>query len=103
MTTIRYTAFYCGETEIMSRQGKIDWRFKPTYDKLIEIRNALEKLMLTQAWSLRETDLYNFQRKLDRIDESRTEDGNFADELGTKAEIHTQRVSDMEKQNVMDY
>lgn len=73
------------------RQGKIDERFKVTYEKLIEIRNALEKLSLTQAWSLRETDLYNFQRKLDRIDEARI-DGNFEDETGFKAELHTQRV-----------
>ena len=36
---------------------------------------------LTQAWSLRETDLYSYQRQLDRIDESRV-DGNFLDAEG---------------------
>ena len=35
----------------------------------MSIRNKLEKLSLTQAWSLRETDLWDFQRQLDRIDE----------------------------------
>ena len=74
------------------RQGKIDERFKATYDKLLDIRDALEKLSLTQAWSLRETDLYDFQRKLDRIDESRI-DGNFEDENGHKADLFAQRAS----------
>lgn len=55
------------------------------------IRNKLEKLTLTQAWSLRETDLWDFQRQLDRIDEARV-DGNFFDALGRPSEIYEQRV-----------
>ena len=70
----------------------IDERFKPTYDKLNDIRSQLERLSLTQAWSLRETDLYSYQRQLDRIDESRI-DGNFEDALGNKADLHAQRVN----------
>ena len=73
------------------RKGKIDERFKVTYEKLYEIRNQLEKLSLTQAWSLRETDLYNYQRQLDRVDESRI-NGNFEDPNGYKADLHAQRV-----------
>lgn len=73
------------------RQGKIDERFRETYDRLCEIRNQLERLSLTQAWSLRETDLYNYQRRLDRVDESRI-NGNFEDSQGNKADLHTQRV-----------
>lgn len=75
----------------LSRKGSIDERFQDTYDKLIEIRNHLEKLTMTQAWSLRETDLYMWQRKLDRIDDSRR-DGNFSDSEGRPADLHTQRV-----------
>lgn len=73
------------------RQGRIAPAFQDTYDKLLAIRNKLEKLTLTQAWSLRETDLWDFQRQLDRIDESR-EDGNFFDAVGRPAEIYEQRV-----------
>lgn len=73
------------------RQGKIDEKFKATYDKLCEVRNQLEKLSLTQAWSLRETDLYGYQRQLDRIDESRV-NGNFIDPEGNPADLHAQRV-----------
>ncbi|KAI4190823.1 MAG: hypothetical protein L6R41_000518 [Letrouitia leprolyta] len=76
---------------VLARQGKIDERFKPTYDKLCEIRNQLEKLSITQAWSLRETDLYDYQRQLDRIDESRV-NGNFEDQFGGKADLHAQRT-----------
>ena len=74
------------------REGKIDERFQDTYDKLIEIRNQLERLTMTQAWSLRETDLFMWQRKLDRIDDSR-QDGNFFDLDGHPADLHAQRVS----------
>ena len=73
------------------RQGKIDQRFKETYGQLSEIRNQLERLSLTHAWSLRETDLYHFQRQLDRVDESRVQ-GNFEDSDGNKADLHAQRV-----------
>lgn len=46
---------------------------------------------LTQAWSLRETDLYSFQRQLDRIDEARV-NGNFLDAEGKPADLHAQRT-----------
>lgn len=67
--------------------------FARTHEQLTDIRNKLEKLSLTQAWSLRETDLYDFQRQLDKIDESRV-NGNFLDGEGKPAELYVQRVSD---------
>lgn len=84
---------FCFESVVTCayRQGKIDERFKPIYDKLCDIRNQLEKLSITQAWSLRETDLYGYQRQLDRIDESRI-NGNFEDASGYRADLHAQRV-----------
>jgi len=57
----------------------------------VSIRNELDKLSITPAWSLREADLYDFQRQLDRIDESRVE-GNFLDDEGKPAELYVQRV-----------
>lgn len=76
---------------VLQRQGRLDDRFKDTYDSLLGVRNQLEKLSLTQAWSLRETDLYGYQRKLDRVDEARV-DGNFLDAHGQPAELYEQRV-----------
>ncbi|KIW31809.1 uncharacterized protein PV07_03401 [Cladophialophora immunda] len=76
---------------VEQKQGKIDERFQDTYDKLIEIRNQLDRLTMTQAWSLRETDLFMWQRKLDRIDDSRR-DGNFFDAEGHPADLHAQRT-----------
>ena len=73
------------------RQGKIDDRFQETYDKLLKIKTQLEQMNLTQAWSLRETDLYSFQRQLDRVDESRV-NGNFLDADGRPADLHAQRT-----------
>lgn len=78
-------------TLIKQKQGRINPAFQDTYDKLFAIRNKLEKLTLTQAWSLRETDLWDYQRQLDRVDEARV-DGNFYDALGRPAEIYEQRT-----------
>jgi hypothetical protein len=76
---------------IRQKQGRIAPAFKDIYDKLLAIRNKLEKLTLTQAWSLRETDLWDFQRQLDRVDEARV-DGNFIDAVGRPSEIYEQRT-----------
>ncbi|KAK5167898.1 hypothetical protein LTR04_007006 [Oleoguttula sp. CCFEE 6159] len=76
---------------VQEKQGKIDERFQETYEKLREIRNQLDNKIITQAWSMRETDLYSFQRQLDRIDESRV-DGNFVDANGRPADLHAQRT-----------
>jgi hypothetical protein len=73
------------------REGKIDERFREQYERLLEIRNQLDRLSVTQAWSLRETDLFGYQRKLDRIDEARV-NGNFVDAEGQPADLHAQRV-----------
>ncbi|KAH6627163.1 hypothetical protein B0J18DRAFT_409370 [Chaetomium sp. MPI-SDFR-AT-0129] len=76
---------------VLERKGVIPEGFKDKYNILIGIRNDLEKLSLTQAWSLRETDLYDFQRQLDKIDEARV-DGNWLDPEGHPAELYVQRT-----------
>ncbi|KAF4978987.1 hypothetical protein FZEAL_4718 [Fusarium zealandicum] len=76
---------------VLERKGEVGDQWRPVYDRLIHIRNDLEKLSLTQAWSLRETDLYDFQRQLDKIDESR-DGGNWLDERGRPADLWTQRT-----------
>lgn len=76
---------------VLERQGKIHDGFQEQYERLLEIRNQLDRLSVTQAWSLRETDLFGYQRKLDRIDEARV-NGNFVDAEGQTADLHAQRV-----------
>ncbi|KAI0470702.1 hypothetical protein GGR56DRAFT_140856 [Xylariaceae sp. FL0804] len=76
---------------ILDRNGQIPEKWKHTYDVLVGIRNELDKLSITQAWSLRETDLYDFQRQLDKIDESRV-GGTWLDEQGQPAELYIQRT-----------
>ncbi|UKZ65821.1 uncharacterized protein TrAtP1_007011 [Trichoderma atroviride] len=81
----------CGDWRALPTQGVMPEPFRPTYNTLVGIRNELEKLSLTQAWALRETDLYDFQRQLDKIDESR-QNGNFYDDRGRPADLYTQRT-----------
>ncbi|KAI1475299.1 hypothetical protein F4774DRAFT_300611 [Daldinia eschscholtzii] len=76
---------------VLERNGQFPDKWKPIYDVLVGIRNDLDKLSLTQAWSLRETDLYDYQRQLDRIDESRV-NGNWVDDQGQPAELYVQRT-----------
>ena len=73
------------------RKGQFPEAFTAKYQILKDIRDKLEKLSLTQAWSLRETDLYDYQRQLEKIDESRI-DHNFVDAEGNFAELYVQRV-----------
>jgi hypothetical protein len=63
------------------------------YDRLCEMRAQLERLVLTHRWTLRETDLYNFQVSLQEIDHMRV-DGKFVDAEGNKAEGQTVRFLD---------
>jgi len=77
--------------DALERQGVIPEKWRPIYDILINIRNELDKLSLTQAWSLRETDLYDYQRQLDKIDEARV-DGNWLDDQGRPAEPHIHKT-----------
>jgi hypothetical protein len=79
-------------TYTLYRHGRIGEGFKDTFDRLLAIRNSLESRSLLQAWSLRETDLWSYQRQLDRIDESRAADGSFVNALGQPADLQTQRV-----------
>lgn len=77
---------------VLDRKGVIPEQWRRIYDVLIGIRNDLDKFSITPAWSLRETDLYDYQRQLDKIDEARV-DGNWLDEEGNPAELYVQRVS----------
>lgn len=58
---------------------------KPIYDKLLQTKSQLEKLELTQAWSLRETDLYEFQQLVLELDQQRV-NGKFVDTEGNAPE-----------------
>ncbi|KAK4046834.1 hypothetical protein OIV83_005831 [Microbotryomycetes sp. JL201] len=58
---------------------------QPIYDRLSELRAQLERLVLTHRWTLRETDLYNFQMALQEIDNMRV-DGKFRDSEGNVPE-----------------
>ncbi|WVQ85227.1 hypothetical protein IAT38_007392 [Cryptococcus sp. DSM 104549] len=58
---------------------------KPVYERLAEMKNALDHMTLTHRWTLRETDLYNYSLSLREIDLMRV-DGKFVDADGNKAE-----------------
>ena len=75
--------------EIQSREEEVAPQLRPIYERLTEMRSQLEKLTLTHRWTLRETDLYNFQVSLQEIDRMRV-DGKFVDSEGKKP--HGQRV-----------
>ncbi|KAJ4396437.1 hypothetical protein N0V93_000656 [Gnomoniopsis smithogilvyi] len=76
---------------VLDRKGVIPEQWRRIYDVLIGIRNDLDKFSITPAWSLRETDLYDYQRQLDKIDEARV-DGNWLDDEEKPAELYVQRT-----------
>lgn len=46
---------------------------KGLYDELLTLKQTLENLLVTRRWTMRETDLYNYQKLLKRIDDQRLE------------------------------
>lgn len=85
------TSFWNKVAANFYRNGEVNEEFQDQYDRLLDIRNQLDRLSVTQAWSLRETDLFGYQKKLDRIDEARV-DGSFVTAQGQPADSYTQRV-----------
>lgn len=51
----------------------INKKFETLYHHLIEIKQTLENLLVTRRWTMRETDLYSYQKQLKSIDEERLE------------------------------
>ncbi|KAK5779008.1 hypothetical protein RI543_003628 [Arxiozyma heterogenica] len=68
-------------------EGQISLKisFDPTlqeiYNKLVEIKTSLSNLMITRRWTLRETDLFSYQKQLSEIDGKRVH-GKFPTESG---------------------
>lgn len=81
-----------GSVLIDYREGKITESFRDVYENLLGIRSKLEKLSLMHNWSLRQTDLHEYERQLVAIDEARV-DGKFVDVEGNEGDIFMQRVS----------
>lgn len=46
---------------------------KQLFTELTSLKQKLENLLITRRWTMRETDLYNFQKLLKRIDDRRLE------------------------------
>ncbi|KAF8474886.1 hypothetical protein BDZ91DRAFT_711946 [Kalaharituber pfeilii] len=71
--------------EALERQGKIAPSLRATSSKLMKLKSHLERLSVTQAWSLRETDLYDYIIEVQDIDRSRV-NGKFVDTDGNSPE-----------------
>lgn len=67
------------------RNDEVPMTLQPIYDRLSEIKSQLEHLVLTHRWTLRETDLWNYQVTLKEIDRLRV-DGKFVDSEGKQPE-----------------
>ncbi|KAK6337685.1 hypothetical protein TWF696_001171 [Orbilia brochopaga] len=70
---------------IADRTLKVDPAFSGIYESLSAIKGKLEQLMLTQAWSMRETDLFEILQQLRQIDSGRV-DGQFVGSDNTSPE-----------------
>lgn len=71
--------------DITVRNDEVPMTLQPIYDRLVEIKSQLEHLVLTHRWTLRETDLWNYQVTLKEIDRLRV-DGKFVDSEGKQPE-----------------
>lgn len=71
------------EIRAQEESKNVGTSLKPIYDRLTEIRQELESLVMTHRWSLRETDLWNYSLSLQEIDKMRI-DGKFVDAEGDR-------------------
>ncbi|KAI9505833.1 hypothetical protein BX070DRAFT_188348 [Coemansia spiralis] len=70
--------------DLMAEGSTVPKDMMPVYDRLMEIRLQLDKLLLTSRWTLRETDLWSYQVQLQDIDAIR-QNGQFKDLTGEPA------------------
>lgn len=69
----------CHDTQANLELGedRIDPHLKETYEELLKLHSILTNLLVTRRWTLRTTDLFNYQRELNEIDKSRVKGGYF--------------------------
>ncbi|KAI8322606.1 hypothetical protein GQ54DRAFT_303963 [Martensiomyces pterosporus] len=77
--------------DLMVEGSTVPKDLMPVYERLMEIRSQLEKLLLTSRWTLRETDLWSYQVQLQDIDAMRR-NGQFKDSTGEPAPQQAQAV-----------
>lgn len=70
---------------ILSNSLRVDPSLSGLHDDLVGIKGKLEQIMLTQAWSMRETDLFDILQQLRKIDGLRVDD-RFVGTDGTSPE-----------------
>lgn len=57
--------------DFSAKEEHVDPSLKHLYTQLVEMKSTLEGLLVTHRWTLRETDLYFYQKKLQEIDDLR--------------------------------
>lgn len=50
---------------------RVDQQLRPLYEKLLGLRSTLQKLLVTRRWTLRTTDIFNYLKQLNEIDNER--------------------------------
>ncbi|CAG8451368.1 6707_t:CDS:2 [Ambispora leptoticha] len=74
--------------DLIASKGVVSNELKPIYARLVDLKSSLERLVITHRWTLRETDVWIYQRQLSEFDSIRT-DGNFCDSEGKIIEGQT--------------
>lgn len=78
----------------IDRQGKVAPGLKDKTETLLGLKSQLEKLELTQAWSLRETDLYEVIDVLFKMDAERVDGKFLADDESAPSQGQTVSVDE---------
>lgn len=66
--------------DMLDAESAVFGGFRAVYEELLSLKRTLENLLVTRRWTMRETDLYTYQKLLKRLDERRIElNGQIAD------------------------
>ncbi len=67
--------------DFCANKETIDDTLKPLYDELVTMKYFLDTLMLTHRWTLRETDLFVYQKKLKAFEDLRVDGVFWGDQI----------------------
>ncbi|KAL6949017.1 hypothetical protein ACO0QE_001502 [Hanseniaspora vineae] len=73
------------------------------YNTLVQTKTNLENLLITRRWTLRETDLFQYQKKLEDIDRLRTNGKFFAGSSSSSSSSATSSVEEQKSQSILLY
>lgn len=78
--------------DMLDTESAVFGGFRAVYEELLALKRTLENLLVTRRWTMRETDLYTYQKLLKQLDARRLEYNSQLGDCSTAAAKKIRRV-----------